>query len=114
MTPEDIRSIIREELAAVRQELREEIAAAEKRVAANKDRAVQALSIEINIMRQEFSTRLNAVERALERNGEALRLAEVSLVDVNRWADQLDKSQVSLGQSHFDQRRAIEELRRRM
>jgi hypothetical protein len=103
MTPEDIRAIIREELAA-----------AETRISANQDRAVEAIATEISTVREELSTRLSAVERELERGTESLRIVQLSLNNVNRWAEKLDKDQAALGQNYFDQRRAIEDLRRRV
>jgi len=85
------------------------------------DRAVEFIALNFTELRAELTAqisgleaKISGLERTMERNTEALRLVQLGLANLNRWADALDKEQAAFGQNYFKQQRAIEDRQRRM
>jgi hypothetical protein len=85
-----IRARLDERFAATEARWDERLAATEARFSARLDRAVEAIATDISQTRQEFSDRLEAIERRLTNQAATLASVEQRTVALNRWADQFN------------------------
>lgn len=102
MTPEDL------------QQIAQLVAAAEQRIIARQDRAVETIATETSAFREETNARFAAIDRQfeavhsrLDRTNNMLTLLQGGTTTLNTWADRADRHT-------FDQQREIDEIKRRL
>ena len=70
---------------------------------ARQDRAVETIAGEISNLREEMKNRFNDTDRRLDRITEGVSVLQGHTINLNRWADRLDKDRAALGQNYFNQ-----------